>query len=236
MLLPEYRALLGREKYEQWDNCFITRTWLPHRVTCKTRSESFGQGMFPFLFLTQDQHFPELLDAFISAFGRIYLSQYDFNPSQITILNFRHLVFQSCIKVNHIPPNWSFYMLHIWGVLSTTLSFVFRLLNASSEGCGLLIPTRTLLLFVKSSRLWKISNVMRTQEIMTSNSRQEEEIRLNTGPRNLHGILLQHMLCPRAYICEFDNDEGYVSLFFVHYLLTVSSRTCLTILFLGRFP
>ena len=58
------------------------------RVTCKTRIT---------------------LDAFISAFGRIYLSHRDFNPSQITVLNFRHLVFQSCIKVNHIPPNWSFY-------------------------------------------------------------------------------------------------------------------------------
>jgi hypothetical protein len=73
-----------------------TRTWLPRRDAM-----SGWRGMFPFLFLKlhnifitqfRNRHFLELLDAFISTFGRIYLGHCDFNSLPITLLTFCYFI------------------------------------------------------------------------------------------------------------------------------------------------
>jgi hypothetical protein len=91
----------------KWDNdchILVTRTWLPRLDATSLAGWSrldWDLGMFPFLFLkltnifitqSRNRNFLELLDAFISTFGRIYLGHCDFNSSPITLLTFFYFI------------------------------------------------------------------------------------------------------------------------------------------------
>ena len=63
-------------------------------------------GMLPFFIFetnhyfhksTSNRNFFELLDAFISISGRIYLGHYDFNSSLITLLTFEDSITRLCL-------------------------------------------------------------------------------------------------------------------------------------------
>ena len=137
-------------------------------------------------------------------------------------------MFQSCIKVNHIPPNWSFYN-------AAYLRCAFRR-HCLLSLCISMLPQRVVDAvnpqpYPFGQECPPLENLERNgkpkkSRFRTVDKRKKLDLILVLGTR---AAFCCSTRCPRAYIWVFDNDEGYVSLF-LYYLPTVTSRTRLTIL------